>query len=358
VVSLVIGGLNLGIDFKGGVSWTVKSKGLSVSATRDAVRPFGIGDATIQTTGNDTIKVSSKHLTQDKQNQVTDAIAKVAHTTPQQVSVNDVGPSWGKAVTNKARTALIAFFILITVYISFRFEWKMAIAAIVAVIHDILITVGIYSISRFVVTPATVVAFLTILGYSLYDTIVVFDRIEENTRGLSASGRMTYSDTVNLSMNQVLMRSLNTSLVAILPVASILVIGVYVLGATALEDFALALLVGLITGAYSSIFIASPVLVLLKEREPRYAAIRQRLATKGGAAAPLTPAAAAVMAGGGGVGGGGTRAVRTGAGAGDGEAAVAEGGPPMVPGRSRPVPAHRPHGRQGGRPRPRKKRRR
>ena len=265
-----------------------------------------------------------------------------------------MGPSWGKAVTNKARTALIAFFILISVYISFRFEWKMAIAAIVAVIHDILITVGIYSISRFEVTPATVVAFLTILGYSLYDTIVVFDRIEENTRGLSASGRLTYSDTVNLSMNQVLMRSINTSFVAILPVASILAIGVYVLGATALEDFGLALLVGLITGAYSSIFIASPVLVLLKEREPRYAAIRQRLATKGAPAAPLTPAAAAVMAG----GGGGSRVMRASGGDGGGEGGVAEGGPPLVPGRPRTVPAHRPHGRQGGRPRPRKKRRR
>jgi preprotein translocase subunit SecF len=232
----------------------------------------------------------------------------------------------------------------------------MAVAAIVAVIHDILITVGVYSITRFEVTPATVVAFLTILGYSLYDTIVVFDRIEENTRGLSASGRMTYSDTVNLSMNQVLMRSLNTSFVAILPVASVLFIGVYILGATALEDFALALLVGLITGAYSSIFIASPVLVMLKEREPRYAAIRQRLASKGGPqAAPLTPAAAAVMAGG---GGGGGRAVRVGDGDGDGEAVASEGVPPLVPGRSRTVPAHRPHGRQGARPRPRKKRRR
>jgi preprotein translocase subunit SecF len=256
-------------------------------------------------------------------------------------------------VTSKAEKALVVFFILITIYISFRFEWKMAIAAIVAVIHDILVTVGIYSISRFSVTPGTVVAFLTILGYSLYDTIVVFDRIEENTRGLSASGRMTYADTVNLSMNQVLMRSINTSFVAILPVASILGIGAYLLGATALEDFGLALLVGLLTGAYSSIFIASPVLVLLKEREPRYAAIRQRLASKGGAiGVPLTPAAAAVMAGG---GGGGGRAVRVEP---DG-ATVAEGGPPLVPGRTtRPVPAARPHGRQGGRPRPRKKRRR
>jgi preprotein translocase subunit SecF len=232
----------------------------------------------------------------------------------------------------------------------------MAAAAIIAVIHDILITVGVYSLSRFEVTPATVVAFLTILGYSLYDTIVVFDRIEENTRGLSASGRMTYSDTVNLSMNQVLMRSLNTSLVAILPVASVLFIGVYFLGATALEDFALALLVGLITGAYSSIFIASPALVFFKEREPRYAAIRQRLASKGvQTGAPLTPAAAAVMAG----GGGGTRAVRVGGGDSDGgTGGDGEGAPPLVPGRPRTVPAQRPHGRQGGRPRPRKKRRR
>ncbi|MBV8560176.1 MAG: protein translocase subunit SecF, partial [Acidimicrobiia bacterium] len=353
IFSMITQGLNLGIDFKGGVAWTVKAPHTSVSAVRDAVRPLGLGEATIQTANNGSVKVSFKHLSQAKQAEVTDAIAKVAHVAPGQVSIDDVGPSWGQAVTNKARTALIVFFILITVYISFRFEWKMAVAALVAVVHDILVTVGVYSISRFEVTPATVVAFLTILGYSLYDTIVVFDRVEENTRGLSASGRLTYSETVNLSMNQVLMRSINTSLVAILPVASILAIGVYVLGATALEDFGLALLVGLITGAYSSIFIASPVLVLLKEREPRYAAIRQRLASKGTQAVPLTPAAAAVMAG----GGGGTRMIRAGDGDGD-TGGGAEGGPPLVPGRARPVPAHRPHGRQGGRPRPRKKRRR
>src|SRR5207249_3743523 len=172
------------------------------------------------------------------------------------------------------------------------FEWKMAVAALVAVIHDILVTVGVYSVSRFEVTPATVVAFLTILGYSLYDTVVVYDKIEENTRGLAASGRLTYGDTVNLSMNQVLMRSINTSLVAIMPVASVLFIGAYVLGATALEDFGLALSIGLLTGAYSSIFIASPLLAVLKEREPRYASIRQRILAKG-VSGPLTPAAAA-----------------------------------------------------------------
>src|SRR5438270_3953149 len=172
----------------------------------------------------------------------------------------------------------------------------MAAAAVIAVIHDILVTVGVYSLAGFPVTPATVIAFLTILGYSLYDTIVVFDKVRENSVGLGATGRLTYSDVVNLSMNQVLMRSLNTSLVAILPVLSVLIIGAYVLGATALKDFGLALSVGLLTGAYSSIFIASPLLAVLKEREPRYASIRSRLASRGGAGgvgAPLTPAAAA-----------------------------------------------------------------
>jgi preprotein translocase subunit SecF len=159
-------------------------------------------------------------------------------------------------------------------------------------IHDILVTAGIYSLSGFQVSPDTVVAFLTILGYSLYDTIVVFDRVQENTRGLASTNRLTYTDTVNLSMNQVLARSLNTSLVAILPILSILVVGAWILGATALDDFGLALFVGLTTGAYSSIFIASPLLAVLKEKEPRYAEIRRRLAA-GAGGRRITPAAAA-----------------------------------------------------------------
>ena len=168
-----------------------------------------------------------------------------------------------------------------TLYISLRFEFKMAVAAIVAVIHDILVTVGIYSLAGFQVTPDTVVAVLTVLGYSLYDTVVVFDRIRENSKGLGASGRITYSDMVNLSMNQTLARSINTSLVAIIPVLSVLVVGSYFLGATSLQDFGLALVIGLTSGAYSSIFIASPLLALMKEREPRYITIRQRLETRG-----------------------------------------------------------------------------
>jgi preprotein translocase subunit SecF len=188
------------------------------------------------------------------------------------------------------------FFIAVTLYISARFEFKMAVAAIAAVIHDILVTVGIYSLTGFQVTPDTVIAVLTVLGYSLYDTVVVFDRIRENAKGLGASGRITYSDMVNLSMNQTLARSINTSLVAIMPVLSVLVVGSFVLGATSLQDFGLALVIGLTSGAYSSIFIASPLLAWMKEREPRYVTIRQRLETRGERAAVLTPAAAAAMA--------------------------------------------------------------
>ncbi|MGH9225580.1 MAG: protein translocase subunit SecF, partial [Acidimicrobiales bacterium] len=298
LISLLTQGLNYGIDFKGGTSWEVRAPGVSVGEARDALRDFGLADAKIQLQGSDILRVQAGIESPENHTRITNALAELAGVDPTQVSANDVGPSWGKAVTNKARTALIVFFVLITIYISLRFEWKMAVAAIAAVVHDILLTVGVYSLSRFEVTPATVVAFLTILGYSLYDTIVVFDKVQENARGLSAQRRMTYSDTVNLSMNQVLMRSLNTSLVAILPILSVLVVGAGLLGASTLKDFGLALLVGLLTGAYSSIFIASPILALLKEREPQYQSIRQRVISKGGSGGPLTPAAAAAMAGG------------------------------------------------------------
>ena len=297
LLSLFTRGLNFGIDFEGGTSWEVKAPALSVAQSRDALRPLGLADAKIQQLGGDTIRVESgvngTAATQAKKlADVSGALAKAAKVSLNQVSVNEVGPSWGGEVTRKAEKALVFFFLAITLYISLRFEWKMAVAALIAVVHDIAVTVGIYSLSGFEVTPATVIAFLTILGYSLYDTIVVFDKVEENTKGLAASGRLTYGDTVNLSMNQVLMRSLNTSLVAILPILSVLVVGSFILGATTLEDFGLALLVGLLTGAYSSIFIAAPILALLKEREPRYASIKARILAKG-AVVPLTPAAAA-----------------------------------------------------------------
>ncbi len=307
IVSLSTRGLNLGIDFKGGQSWLVSSPTLTVAQATTAAESAGVSQPTVVQLTNQlnhskqilvTVDLNSKSITERTtiENNVQDALAKAAHTTPDNVNFNDVGPTWGSQVTDAAIKALIIFFIAVTIYISARFEFKMALAAIVAVIHDILVTVGIYSIAGFQVTPDTVIAVLTVLGYSLYDTVVVFDRIRDNAKGLGASGRITYSEMVNLSMNQTLARSINTSLVAIIPVLSVLVVGSFILGATSLQDFGLALVIGLTSGAYSSIFIASPLLAWMKEREPRYITIRQRLETRGEHTA-LTPAMAAAMAG-------------------------------------------------------------
>ncbi|HZP15748.1 MAG TPA: protein translocase subunit SecF [Nocardioides sp.] len=297
LVALGVKGLNYGIDFEGGTDWQVPAHGVTVTQARSAVGAVGVPNASVQSLSNKSgaseIRVRARVNPTD-QAKVSDALAKLTHSSVNDVSVNSVGPTWGHDISRKAERALVAFFIAL------RFQWKMALAAIVAVIHDILVTVGVYAVFGFDVTPATIIAILTILGYSLYDTVVVFDKVDENTKGLAASGRMTYSDTVNLSMNQVLMRSLNTSLVAILPIASVLIVGDLFLGATTLKEFGLALFVGLITGAYSSIFIAAPILAILKEREPRYSTIRQRLESRGAAGGLITPKAAAEASAGGG----------------------------------------------------------
>jgi len=212
---------------------------------------------------------------------VSDELAAQTGSNVKEVTVDTVGPSWGQQVSGKARTALIVFLIAISIYITLRFEFRMAMATLAALIHDLLIVVGIYAIFQFPVTPATVIALLTILGFSIYDGIVVFDRVDENTKLLGRKSRMTYSEMANMSLNQVLMRSLNTSITALLPIASVLVLGSFVLGATTLEEFGLALFLGLLSGAYSSIFIATPLLAILKEREPRYRELRERLAARG-----------------------------------------------------------------------------
>jgi preprotein translocase subunit SecF len=320
VISLGTRGLNLGIDFKGGQTWEVQSNTLTVAQATTAVEAAGLTQPTVveltdQIHHTKSIEVSADLNSEGLQQRtnieakVTDALGKAAgipaSQAGQKVSFNDVGPTWGGQVTSKAVEALIVFFIAVVIFISIRFEFKMAIAALVAVIHDILITVGIYSLAGFQVTPDTVIAILTVLGYSLYDTVVVFDRIAENAKGLGASGRITYSETVNLSMNQTLARSINTSMVAIIPVLSVLVVGSVILGATSLEDFGLALVIGLTSGAYSSIFIASPLLAMMKEREPRYVTIRQRLETRGDRMGALTPSAFAAMSTAGATRGGG-----------------------------------------------------
>ena len=307
IISLSTQGLNEGIDFKGGRSWLVSSQTLTVAQATDAAKAAGVTSPTVvqltnQLNGQKQIEVTADLLNVPADQQQADllkvqaALADAAHVPRSDVSINQVGATWGSNVTKKAIQALVIFFILVTAYISIRFEFKMAVAAIIAVFHDILVVVGIYSIFQFLVTPDTVVAVLTVLGYSLYDTVVVFDRIRDNSQGLGASGRITYSEMVNLSMNQTLARSINTSLVAIIPVLSVLVIGSFILGATTLQSFGLALVIGLTSGAYSSIFIASPLLALMKEREPRYVTIRQRLEARGDRGPALTPAMAAAMA--------------------------------------------------------------
>ncbi len=218
---------------------------------------------------------------------VTAGLAEYAGAATEDVSINTVGPTWGDEVSKKALTALLLFFLILAVYLSLRFEFKMAMSAIVAVIHDIVFTVGVYALVGFEVTPATVTAVLTILGFSLYDTVVVFDKVNENTPAVS--NQFTYAEMVDRSLNQVLMRSLSTSLVALLPVVSLLVVGAFILGANALEDFALALFAGLFIGTYSSLFVAAPMLCGWKEREPQYRAIADRRAR--GEAAPTRPVA-------------------------------------------------------------------
>jgi preprotein translocase subunit SecF len=304
LISFGFRGFNFGIDFKGGSSWQVAASGVSQSKVTNAVEAAGLTQPVVEILGGKTIEVqadlNSLSSTQrtDIQNRVTAALQKFAGPN-QEVSITTVGPTWGGQVTEHALIALIAFFVTVGAYISLRFEPKMAIAAFVALVHDLLVTAGVYSLLGFQVTPDTVVAILTILGYSLYDTVVVFDRVRDNTRGLGSSGRMTYSEMVNLSMNQTLARSINTSLVAIMPVFAVLVIGAEVLGAVTLQNYGLALFVGLLSGAYSSIFIASPILAILKEREHRYTVIRQRLGARTDRAGALTPAAAALLVGGG-----------------------------------------------------------
>ena len=287
LAALAIGGLNFSIDFKGGSLWQVPTNAsvATVRADVGGISPL-LSQATIvqltnQQTGQKNIQVeASSSITGNTQlvNKVTDDLATLAHVPTRDVNAELIGPSWGSSISKKAIEAVVVFLVLIAIAISLYFEAKMAIGALVALVHDILVTVGIYALSGFQVSPDTVIAFLTVMGYSLYDTIVVFDKVKENTRGLASTNRYTYTDVVNLSMNQVLARSVNTSFVAIMPVFCILVIGSWILGASALNDFGLALFIGLMSGAYSSIFIASPILAILKEREPRYVEIRRRLA--------------------------------------------------------------------------------
>jgi preprotein translocase subunit SecF len=275
IFGLTYNGLNLGIEFEGGTEYSVALPTDQVNQEtaddlRQAVAGLGIKDAeqpVVTTSGNKAVLVQTEELTRDESTRVTAAILETTGAAEADISISEIGSSWGRDILNRALLGLGVFLLVVVLFIWAYFrEWKMSVSAIVALAHDVLITVGIYALSGFEVSPATVTGILTILGFSLYDTVVVFDKVRENTKNLRAK-HTTYAQAANLAVNQTLVRSINTSIVALLPVGAILYVGVFQLGSGSLKDLALALFVGMAAGAYSSIFIATPLLVQLKANE-------------------------------------------------------------------------------------------
>src|SRR5689334_2305430 len=300
MVALLVRGLDFSVDFKGGAIFTFSSPSSSLSQVQNAVESGGVSGAIVQQThtGNKiNWEIQTKALTGPQTVALEKDLSAKLGVGTDSITVKTVGPLWGSQISGKAAWALFWFLIVIVGYLSIAFEWKMAIAAFVALIHDLVIATGVYALAGFQVSPATVIGLLTILGYSLYDTVVVFDKVRENTAGLLGGARTTYSQAANLALNQTLIRSINTSIIALLPVLGILVVSTSLLGANnELEELALVLFVGMLSGTYSSIFIATPVLADLKERQPQYQALAKRVAVRasGGRAAKKAAAKAEV----------------------------------------------------------------
>ncbi|AIR97244.1 protein translocase subunit SecF [Streptomyces glaucescens] len=283
IVGLAVRGLNMGIEFQGGAVFTTGKTSVSVSQAEEYAEEASGHDAIVQKLGNGddgSLRIQVAGIDTERADQIKDTLAEDMKVDPESINAELVGPSWGDQIANKAWQGLGIFLILVVIYLAIAFEWRMAVAAFVALIHDITITVGIYALVGFEVTPGTVIGLLTILGYSLYDTVVVFDSLKEQTRDITKQTRWTYSDIANRSINSTLVRSVNTTVVALLPVAGLLFIGGGVLGAGMLNDISLSLFVGLAAGAYSSIFIATPLVADLKEREPQMKALRKRVLAK------------------------------------------------------------------------------
>jgi len=264
------GGFEFGIEFRGGSQFIVeRTTELEQVLGEEAVRET-VADATPRVTvvGQDSVRVQTDIVTDDEAFEIRTALASSYDVPVDQVSYSFIGPTWGADITAQSIRALVVFLLLAGVVMALYFRtWKMSLAAMAALFHDLILTAGIYGILGFEVTPAAVIGFLTILGYSLYDTVVVFDKIRENTAEDGEGSPRTFAESVNLAVNQTLVRSINTSVVAVLPVAAILFIGSFALGAETLRDISLALFIGIIVGAYSTIFIASPVYNHLRENE-------------------------------------------------------------------------------------------
>ncbi|MDA9913131.1 protein translocase subunit SecF [Candidatus Nanopelagicales bacterium] len=275
--SLAFRGLNLGIEFRGGAEFSIPPSACSVEDARDTAESSVGGQAIVTQTGDGSIRIQTGDVSPAKSTEVTQALGQACDVKPSDISVRIVGPTWGADISQKALQGLIVFLVLVTIFLAIYFEFKMAIGALVALAHDLVITIGVFSLLGFEVTPATAIGVLTILGYSLYDTVVVFDKVRENTQGILGQSRLTYSEAANLAVNQTIMRSINTSIVALLPVGAILFVGAGLLGAGTLKDLALALFVGMAAGTYSSIFVATPLLAQLKNREPEVQALERRV---------------------------------------------------------------------------------
>jgi preprotein translocase subunit SecF len=289
ILSLALRGLNPSIDFKGGAQFQGPINHHTISDVRNAVSSTGIDPQVSQTAGSGSatrFQVQTETLSQTQVEKVEAALVAQIATNPadpgfrNDLDITTVGSTWGAQITHKAILGLVIFLLAVIGYLSIRFEWKMALAAIIALIHDLVITAGIYSLSGLEVSPSTVIALLTILGYSLYDTVVVFDKVRENTAGIAGGSKMTFSQAANLAVNQTLVRSINTSIIALLPVLGLIVIGAGLLGAGSLDDLSVALFIGLASGAYSSIFIATPLLCDFKERESTYQQLAKRVASR------------------------------------------------------------------------------
>ena len=281
ITSFIVRGFNFGIEFDGGTQFQFKASTAQPAEVQQVAEQAG---ADVQNTpqivgagGTRSVIVKAGELSASEQTKVKNALQT---SFGEQVNVEAVSSSWGSDITKAAIRGLVFFLIAVCIFIAVRFEWKMAVGAIAALFHDLLLTAGIYSIVGFEVSPSTIVGLLTILGFSLYDTVVVFDKVDENARGILGGSRITYSGAANLAVNQTLMRSINTSLIALLPVAGLLFVGAGLLGVGTIKDLALVLFVGIASGAYSSIFLATPIVCELKEREPKYKALAKRVAQR------------------------------------------------------------------------------
>jgi preprotein translocase subunit SecF len=287
LISLVARGLDFGIEFQGGADFKAPTRvtAQTVDSMRDALRNSGVSEldeATVNTIGDNQVRVQTRTLDPTEEvPKVRAAIADEVGINPDQVAYSLIGASWGGQITERALIALAVFLALVALVIGIYFrDAKMSAAALIALVHDVMLTIGIYALVGFTVTPATLIGLLTILGYSLYDTVVVFDKVRENVRDIRSSTTRTYSEAANLAVNQVLVRSINTTVIGVLPVVALLFAGAVILGEGPLKDLALALFVGMVSGAYSSIFIATPLLAQMKEREPDMKKLTARVRTR------------------------------------------------------------------------------